>query len=133
MNTKKFWQSKTLWVQLISVVSLLFPVVQEWLAENPVEVVTVFAAINTLVRFVTSGKIETFVGDSSGKSPMVIIGLCMAVGFGGFLPSCASLPEFELPEGSRVDVSSAIPGVDGVTAGLECDVDGCRITVEAVK
>ncbi|MFC5049231.1 hypothetical protein ACFPK9_01175 [Rubritalea spongiae] len=127
MNTKKFWQSKTLWVQAISVISLLFPVVQEWLAENPVEVVTVFAAINTLVRFVTSGKIETFVGDRSDKVPMLLIGMCMAVAFGGLLPSCAS----RLPDGSRVEVSIPIPGVEGVGADLECDDDGCSFSVEA--
>ena len=57
-TTKHPLASRTIWVQIIALISAFIPAVQEWLASNPVEIVSVFVAINILVRFVTSGKVS---------------------------------------------------------------------------
>jgi hypothetical protein len=100
-TTKPFWQSKTVWVQVLAVLSMLIPAVGAWVAKNPVEFVAVLAAVNTLVRFATSGKVSIFqddsANDSGGKSGgssggswllamiATAAGLSMA---GGLLSSC---------------------------------------------
>lgn len=58
---KTILQSKTFWVQMATLASAMVPAVQEFLAQNPVEFVAVLAAVNVLVRFVTSGKV-TLIG-----------------------------------------------------------------------
>lgn len=68
MPSKHILFSKTFWVQVIAILSALLPTVQGWIAENPVEVLSVFAAINVLVRFATSGKVQIF-GDSGDAAP----------------------------------------------------------------
>ena len=72
MEIKQFWQSKTLWTQLLAVLSLLIPGVNEWVSTNPVAATSVFAAVNTIVRFVTHGKISPF--------PVSTTNLLMVVG-----------------------------------------------------
>lgn len=57
---KKAHQSKTLWLNGVAILAALVPTVQQWLAENPVEFVSALAALNILVRFVTSGKVSLF-------------------------------------------------------------------------
>lgn len=100
-TTKPFWQSKTVWVQVLAVLSMLIPAVGAWVARNPVEFVAVLAAVNTLVRFATSGKVSIFQDDSANDSgvksggssggswlPAIVAtaaGLSMA---GGLLSSC---------------------------------------------
>ena len=98
MDTKHALASKTVWVQIVAVLSLLVPVVRDWLASNPVEFVAVLAAVNVIVRFVTRGKISVFaetgektVGGGSGGLPLLIVwgtaaGLCFTA-----LPSCSAL------------------------------------------
>jgi hypothetical protein len=92
-TTKSFLLSKTFWLQVIAIISVMIPQGQAWLAENPVEIIAVFAALNVLVRFVTSGKVSIFPpeessGASGGMVPLVLwLGLSTAVV--GTLPSCA--------------------------------------------
>jgi hypothetical protein len=97
LQVKSILLSKTFWVQFLALLSLLVPVVREWLESNPVELVAVFAAVNVLVRFATSGKVSVFPpeevasskqGSSGGMVPCVI-GV-MAVGsLVVSLPSCS--------------------------------------------
>lgn len=55
--TKSVLKSKTLWLQLLTLVSVFVPPAREFLAANPVESVAVITAANTVVRFVTSGRL----------------------------------------------------------------------------
>ncbi len=88
MQTKPLYQSKTLWVQLIAVLSILFPAVQEWVAKNPVEITAIFTAVNTLVRFFTQDKIKPFKSESGINLPVLGI-LVVGLGFIGLsLTSC---------------------------------------------
>lgn len=98
MDTKHALASKTVWVQIAAVLSLLLPSVREWLAGNPVEFVSALAAVNVLVRFVTRDGISIFGpggpehgSGGPGGMPLLIVGataglLCAA------LPSCAEYP-----------------------------------------
>jgi len=101
MNTKHALASKTVWVQIMAVLSVLVPVVREWLLANPVEFVAVLGAVNVIVRFITQGKISVFAagnaaeektaGGGSGGLLLLIVwgtaaGLCFTA-----LPSCSSL------------------------------------------
>lgn len=104
--------SKTFWLQVIAVLTALLPQVQAWLATNPVEVIAVFAAVNVLVRFVTSGRISIFPpedrsgGASGGMTPLVVmLGLGMAAA--GTLPSCAP--------GTGYPVSGSVSYLDPAT------------------
>lgn len=99
MDTKHALASKTVWVQIVTVLSLLVPVVRDWLASNPVEFVSVLAAVNVIVRFVTRGKVSVFAADATGEKtvgggsgglPLLIVwgtaaGLCFTA-----LPSCSA-------------------------------------------
>jgi len=95
LPTKSFLLSKTFWVQVISVLSLLIPQVKSWLDTNPEQVLAVFAALNVLVRFISNGKVSIFSGDkensgsAGGLSPCVL-GIACAAGLAvGGLPSCS--------------------------------------------
>lgn len=96
---KSFLLSKTFWIQILAVASVMVPQVQAWLASNPVEIIAVFASVNLLVRFVTRGAVSIFPpeenssGGSGGILPLALwLGLSMAVV--GTLPSCAPGTEF---------------------------------------
>lgn len=65
--SKSILLSKTLWVQILTVVMALVPAVQQWIKANPVEFLSVLAAVNTLVRFVTSGKVTIFPEDDGAS------------------------------------------------------------------
>ncbi len=90
MINKPILKSKTFWVQVLAVLAVLFPAVQEWLAANPVEFVAVLAAINVIVRFVTSGKIS-ILGDTDQVHgfPWFLFAVGTAVAAGTLLPSCS--------------------------------------------
>lgn len=95
MNTKSIFLSKTFWLQVVAVAAMMFPQVQAWLKENPVEIVGVFAALNVLVRFATSGKINLFgAGESSGATPLIL--LVTTLGVLTALPSCTGSGEYPL-------------------------------------
>lgn len=51
-----FYLSRTFWVNVVALFSLLVPDVREWLEANPVEFTTALGAVNVLLRFVTYGK-----------------------------------------------------------------------------
>lgn len=95
MNTKSVLLSKTVWVQILAVLSLLIPQVKEWLAANPVEFLAALAAVNVLVRFVTSGRISIFgeeeapeAKDSPGLGGPWLVVLGTAGLLGAAPPSC---------------------------------------------
>lgn len=103
MNTKSVFASKTVWIQIVAIVSMLVPPVRDWFAANPVEFVSVLGAVNVIVRFATSGRISIFGaeeapgdkergGGPGGLSPMLV--LCIAAGglACAALPSCAHYP-----------------------------------------
>lgn len=97
MPAKSIFLSKTFWVQVLALVSLALPAVRSWLEENPVEFVAVLAALNVVVRFVTSGRISIFAdGGGGGASVLLAAGLwCLAC------PGCG-VPlsvGYETPEG----------------------------------
>jgi hypothetical protein len=105
---KTFLLSKTFWLQVIALASTVSPVVREWIAANPETAVGVLAAANILLRFATSGKVSFFPtevveennGPAGGLSPLWVVGLGMAVGCMGCLPSCSP---------AQMDAARAIP------------------------
>lgn len=109
MSTKSILASKTFWIQLVAVVSLAVPAVRGWLDENPVEFVAVFAALNVLVRFVTSGKINIF-GDS-GSKVLPLLALVGTLAVLGGLPACSNYP--------LTGSVAVIDGKTGSKAGLD--------------
>lgn len=112
MNTKSVFLSKTFWVQVVGLLSLAVPQVREWLDKNPEQFVAVFAAVNVLVRFATSGKINIFgAGETpddktrgsgpGGLAPLIVMGAAAGL-IASALPSCG-LPvraTVILPEGA---------------------------------
>jgi hypothetical protein len=48
--------SRTFWINLAALLSLLLPSVREWLENNPVDFVTALGGVNVLLRFITYGK-----------------------------------------------------------------------------
>ena len=69
-TAKPWWQSKTVWLNVLALLSMAVPAVREWVAKNPVEPLAVFTALGVILRFVTSGRISIFGedDDSAGTS-----------------------------------------------------------------
>ncbi|MEI7912536.1 MAG: hypothetical protein WCK77_23150 [Verrucomicrobiota bacterium] len=127
---KHFLQSKTIWLQVIAVLSLFIPQMQAWLAANPEQPVALFAALNVVVRFFTSGKVTLFT-DSAGvvsgadKLPgwAVMIGLGSLACLSGFcMPGCTSTT-LTAPNGAVTrtvvpdkDFTAALAAAAGVAA-----------------
>lgn len=91
MPTKSPLKSKTIWLQIVAVLSVLIPPVQEWMAANPVEFVSVLGALGVVVRFATSGKVSMFAdgdGGSGGSSLPLIVALTAGAAVLS-LPSCS--------------------------------------------
>lgn len=63
-----WYLSRTLWINVAALLSMLVPAVRDWLAANPVEFTSVLGAINVLLRFVTVGKYQLAepAGDQDG-------------------------------------------------------------------
>ncbi|MBS5509392.1 MAG: hypothetical protein KHX31_12240 [Akkermansia sp.] len=63
-----WYLSRTLWINVAALLSLLVPAVRDWLTANPVEFTSVLGAINVLLRFVTVGKYQLAepTGDQDG-------------------------------------------------------------------
>lgn len=58
METKKPWQSKTIWVNVImAIVPVLPGPVHEFLRDNPDVILSAFAIVNVLLRAITHGKV----------------------------------------------------------------------------
>ena len=55
-TTTPWYLSRTFWINLAALLSLLLPSVREWLENNPVDFVTALGGVNVLLRFVTYGK-----------------------------------------------------------------------------
>lgn len=53
-----WYLSRTLWINVAALASLIVPSVRDWLAANPVEFTSALGAINVLLRFVTLGKYQ---------------------------------------------------------------------------
>jgi hypothetical protein len=100
--SKPFWQSKTVWVQLLAMAGVFIPAVAEWVKTNPVEFVAALAALNTLVRFATHGSVSIFQDDESGTAggnggssgesvPLLMMATAAGVSLAGglLLSSCA--------------------------------------------
>lgn len=62
---KPILKSKTIWLQILTALSLLLPPMQDWLKANPEQPVAVLIALNVIVRFFTSGKVTLFANDES--------------------------------------------------------------------
>ena len=97
--TKSFLTSKTFWLQIVAVASVMVPQVQAWLASNPVDCIAVFAAINVLVRFVTKGAVSIFPpeeksGGVSGGMALLVLWLGLGMAVVGTLPSCVPGQEY---------------------------------------
>jgi len=60
MANKTILKSKTFWVQVITGAAAFVPSVRDFVTQNPVPVLTAFAAVNTAVRFVTFGRVRLF-------------------------------------------------------------------------
>jgi len=102
---KTIFLSKTFWVQVIALAMLLFPPVKNWLEQNPVEYLTALAAVNVLLRFLTSGAVSILPGattgpedsdsDNTGTSGR-LLGWLLPAGlaglFGFALPACIPAP-----------------------------------------
>lgn len=58
MNTTPFYFSRTFWVNLVALLSLVLPDVRAWLDANPVEFGAALAALNVILKFITVGKHE---------------------------------------------------------------------------
>jgi hypothetical protein len=73
---KVWWKSKVVLLNILALVSLAVPAVAEWVKNNPVEPMAALAALNVLVRFVTSGKVTLFSDDdtSGNASPGTGVG-----------------------------------------------------------
>lgn len=94
---KSIFLSKTFWVQVCAVLSMMFPPVLAWLKANPVEFVMFLAAVNVVIRFVTSGKVSLTDDDSSAGGTSVWLVFAWIAGtasVGTLLPSC-SLPQIQ--------------------------------------
>ena len=63
-----WYLSRTLWINVAALLSMLVPAVRDWLAANPVEFTSALGAINVLLRFVTVGKYQLAepAGDQDG-------------------------------------------------------------------
>lgn len=64
-TTTPWYLSRTFWINLAALLSLLLPSVREWLENNPVDFVTALGGVNVLLRFVTCGKYQISSDDDS--------------------------------------------------------------------
>lgn len=57
--SKPAWQSKTLWMNLIGALAVIFwPAAGDFVAQNPEVVMAAWAAINMVLRWVTKGAVQ---------------------------------------------------------------------------
>lgn len=98
-TSKPLIRSKTFWLQIVTLLAVFLPGVQEWLAKNPVEPVAVLVAINIIIRFATSGRVTIFREDDGkdgekSDGPAGGLGLfaflCVAAASVMALPSCTA-------------------------------------------
>lgn len=59
METKKPWESKTLWMNaIIAVLAIAWPSAGAYIAANPETATMAFAVLNIVLRLVTKGKVQ---------------------------------------------------------------------------
>ena len=124
MINKSILKSKTFWVQVLAVLAVLFPPVQAWLASNPVTSVAALAAVNVLVRFVTSGRIN-ILGDG-GVVPVWLPFACLAAATAVVLPGCTTS---QLAAARKIPIKACYLSPEGRVCysnvdGLSAEVDG---------
>lgn len=128
--------SKTFWVQIAALLGLLFPPVKAWFDANPVQYLAALAAVNVLVRFLTSGAVfilpasagtDTSVTEcddtgTSGRLPswLLLAGLGGLVGFSP--PACTPLPPGTMPISGRVITDGAVLGYSS-KGGMDLTID----------
>lgn len=80
-----WYLSRTLWINVVALLSMLVPAVRDWLAANPVEFASALGAINVLLRFVTLGKYQLVEppGDQDGGADESAPRASIASGTGG--------------------------------------------------
>lgn len=64
-QSSPWYLSRTFWINLAALLSLLLPSVREWLENNPVDFVTALGGVNVLLRFITYGKHQISSDDDS--------------------------------------------------------------------
>lgn len=109
--------SKTVWVQIITIISTLVPAVSDWLGSNGVTIIQVLGAVNIVVRFVTHGKISVFSDGESGNGGSgthLLLAMCIVGGtLGcGFLASCSALETVDAKIYYKDADSGAKGGID---------------------
>jgi hypothetical protein len=58
MEQKKWYLSKTVWMQALGLVMVILPQTQAFIKENFMEAGVAWAAINLVLRYVTKGSIQ---------------------------------------------------------------------------
>lgn len=101
-NTTPFYLSRTFWVNSCALVSLIFPAARDWLASNPEPALSVLAAVNVLLRFVSAGKYEITDDSSNPPAPKPpsppLIPVCLILGVAlacGSLSACGSAVAYD--------------------------------------
>lgn len=63
-----WYLSRTLYINLAAILSLIFPAVREWLENNPIDFFAALGGVNVLLQFVTFGKYQLSPDDApTGK------------------------------------------------------------------
>ena len=58
MPEKRFWLSKTFWMNLIlPILAFFVPTVSDWIVAHPKETALIWGGINIILRFITKGKV----------------------------------------------------------------------------
>ena len=60
MNTKSIFRSKTLAIQAATLAAAFYPPITAFVAAHPEETLGILALANTILRFVTKGKVSLF-------------------------------------------------------------------------
>jgi len=134
MPPKPIYQSRTAWLQVITLFAAFIPPVQAFLVTNPVASVAVLSAVNILVRFVSQGKVTLFAdGQDAPANPSggalawfapLVLGIT-AAGLGMALPSCspAQISAAEsIPIHATAGFNKGSIGYDSAT-GISINVD----------
>jgi len=65
-NTKKFWHSKTLWINLLAVAAIVVQGFTGYVI-SPENQVIILTIINTILRFTTKAKLDWKASDNAEK------------------------------------------------------------------
>lgn len=75
---KSIFLSKTFWLQVVVVLSMLFPQAKAWAQQNPEAFASLWALANVLMRYITKGAV-TLKGEDDAFLPMIIGLVCVAL------------------------------------------------------